>query len=224
MDQEQPSTSGTEGCRKRKVFSQSWLKEKKFKGWLTAHSDNEKAFCTACKKVLACGKSELTKHANRKCHILNCNKENIKIENNRVASLLTKESDRRDHVNEIKQTEIKLSAFYAEHNIALNTLDHMVPLIKEICTKPEVVRDFSLSRRKCTKIIQNVISKRETEKNIELLKEQRFSILIDESTTISNDKVLCILVKYYNSEQRKCISVVRYVTIRRNRLFRTKNL
>lgn len=150
----------------------------------------------------------MTKHANRKCHILNCNKENIKIENNRVASLLTKESDRRDHVNEIKQTEIKLSAFYAEHNIALNTLDHMVPLIKEICTKPEVVRDFSLSRRKCTKIIQNVISKRETEKNIELLKEQRFSILIDESTTISNDKVLCILVKYYNSEQRKCITVL----------------
>lgn len=36
-----------------------------------SHSDDAKAYCTVCKKVLACGKLELTRHASRKSHKLN---------------------------------------------------------------------------------------------------------------------------------------------------------
>jgi len=52
----------------------------------------------------------------------------------------------------------------------------MVPLIKDICNNPQVVNDLTLSRTKCAKIVQNVISKRETEKIVQILRNQKFSI------------------------------------------------
>lgn len=209
----QPSTSGTinigligKELQKpaEKVFKKSWLEIKEFKGWLVAHPDNKKAFCAACKKVLACGKSELLKHATRQSHKVNMKKFDNK---NPSTSLLTVDHNyNMDHINKVKAAEIKLTTFFAKHNVALQLVDHMVPLIKSICSDPQVVQDLTLSRKKCTQIIKNVIGKRETEKTIKNLKCQKFSILLDESTTIANDKILCILVKYVSPDDKKCIT------------------
>lgn len=131
MDHLQPSTSGIGKEKKKptkKVFKASWLQIKEFKGWLVAHSDNRKAFCSACKKVLVCGKSELLKHATRKHHIANINKI---CDDNPSTSPLTVDHDNNmemDNINKVKAAEIKLTAFFAEHNIALHLVDHMVPL------------------------------------------------------------------------------------------------
>jgi len=70
---------------------------------------------------------------------------------------------------------------------------------------PQVINDLKLSRKKCTQIIKNVLGKHETEKLIINLKSQKFSNLIDESTTICNDKLLYVLVKYVLLETKKCI-------------------
>ncbi|KAL6419771.1 hypothetical protein ACFW04_014435 [Cataglyphis niger] len=62
----------------------------------------------------------------------------------------------------------------------------MVPLLKETCSDAH-----------------------ENAKSINLLlikKKQKFSILIDESTSITNNKLLCILVKFVSLENRKCIT------------------
>lgn len=42
------------------------------------------------------------------------------------------------HKSKVKR-EIKLAAFFAEHNIAFCTADHLIPLLKDICIEPEVV-------------------------------------------------------------------------------------
>jgi len=73
-------------------------------------------------------------------------------------------------MKDVKRVEIKLAVFYAEHNIALRTLDHMVPSMKQIFNKPKIANDLSLSRRKCTQI-KNIIAKRESEKTIEIKKK-----------------------------------------------------
>lgn len=108
-----------------------------------------------------------------------------------------------DHKNKVKSAEIKLAVFYAEHNIAFEILQHMVPLLKEICINPQVVKDLSLSAKKCSKIITNVVARVEIEKTIQILKHQTFSILVDETTDISNDKLFCILVKYISPSTKK---------------------
>lgn len=154
---------------------------------------------------MLCGKSDLIKHSKTKLHVQNVNKSR----NVAPSALLPKLNNNiknEDHVNKVKTAEIKLATFYAEHNIAFQTVDHLVPLLKETCSDPQVVNDLKLSRKKCTQIVKNVLGKRENEKLVTNLKNQKFSILVDESTTISNDKLLCILVKYVSLENKKCVT------------------
>jgi len=199
----QPSTSGIGKKSTKKVFKTFWLEIKEFRGWLVRHPDNEKAFCSACKKVLTCGKSELFKHATRQRHIFNMNK----IRENLSTSLLTVDHNyNMDHINKVKAAEIEFAAFVGEHNIAITLLDHMVPLMKRIFSDSQIAEDFTLGRTKCTQILKNIVGKRETEETIQNLQSQKFSILLDESTTIANEKILCILVKYVSRETKKCIT------------------
>ncbi|KYM96899.1 hypothetical protein ALC62_12436 [Cyphomyrmex costatus] len=204
----QPSTSCIEEKKRsrRKVFQYSWLSIDTFKDWLMPHENDEKALCSVCNKVISCGKSDLTKHSLTKLHINNINKNRNITPSALLHKLESNVTEKKDHVNKVKTAEIKISAFYAEHNIAFQTVDHMVPLLKATCSDPQVVNDLKLSRQKCTQIVKNVLGKRETEKLITNLKSQKFSILIDESTSISNDKLLCILVKYVSLENKKCIT------------------
>lgn len=183
---------------KTKVFQYSWLSLDIFKNWLTPHENNKKALCSVCNRVLSCGKSELVKHSKTKLHAKNVKRHNV------TPSTLVLTNTNEDHINEIKTFEIKLAVFYAEHNIAFQTIDHMVPLLKEISSNPQVVQNVTLARQKCSKIVTNILGKRETDKLVTILKLQKFSILIDESTTITNDKVLCILVRYISPEAKKC--------------------
>nr|XP_012147361.1 PREDICTED: uncharacterized protein LOC105663392 [Megachile rotundata] len=128
--------------------------------------DRCRALCIACNKTIRCCKTDVDNHEKTNVH------------------------------HKAKRAEIKLSAFFAEHNVAFCTVDHLIPLIKDICIEPEVVQDLSLARHKCAKIVTNVIAKREIENIIDCLKTCRFSILIDESTDISDTKLMCVLVRY----------------------------
>lgn len=205
MEHPRPSTSGIEGNKKRKVaksFQTAWLEHDDFKNWLTQHSDNGKAYCTACDKILVCGKTDLSRHANRASHIENLNLKR----DNPSTSLLASPVQNRDHINKVKSAEIKLATFYAKHNIALQTIDHLVPLLKDICSDPQVVKDLTLSQTKCAQIIKNVVAKAEDENTVENLKHQKFPVLLDESTNITSDKMLCILVKYVSPKTKKCIT------------------
>ncbi|KZC14945.1 hypothetical protein WN55_08220 [Dufourea novaeangliae] len=153
MDYQQPSSSGLadkKRSNKGKVFQLSWLKNNIFKDWLKS-DNNKKAFCTACNKVLACGKSELIRHSRTQLHIKNTSKS-CDITPSVLLPKVDSNSDL-DHVNKVKTAEIKLAAFYAEHNIAFQTINHMVPLLKETCSDPQVVKDLKLSR---TKYMDNV--------------------------------------------------------------------
>ena len=64
---------------------------------------------------------------------------------------------------------------------------------------------MSLSRFKCSTIVKDVLTKRETEKLIENLKTCKFFILLDESTDITDTKFMCLLVRYVcpNNEKIK---------------------
>lgn len=206
MEHERPSTSGIERLykkRKAKAFKESWLDNETLKGWLKIHPDGARAYCTACEKALVCGKSELIRHASRAIHIHNISRpRSDKTNSNPLA--LSPVMENINYIEKVKQAENKLAIFYAEYNIALDSLSYMVHLLQDICIEPRVVHDLALSRKKCTQIITNVIGKREDENTIGNLKQQRFSVLIEESTAVvTNDKILSILVKYVDRDSKE---------------------
>ncbi|EFN80489.1 hypothetical protein EAI_05557 [Harpegnathos saltator] len=150
MDHPRPITSITQEeepkvkrkC-KIKVFQQSWLEIEIYKDWLTSHSDGTKAYCTACKKVLVCGASKLSRHANRQVHKKKFAQMKKSKNNNNDPStlLLAAKIENKSHKDKVKAAELKI-AFYAEHNIAINTVDHLISLLT-----PSVAEQNSV---KCT--------------------------------------------------------------------------
>jgi len=63
--------------------------------------------------------------------------------------------------NMIKKSEIRLAAFKVEHNISINTIDHLVELFKQIQKDIKDINTDKLScnRTKYTAIINNVTGK-----------------------------------------------------------------
>nr|CAI5832934.1 unnamed protein product [Callosobruchus analis] len=99
----------------------------------------------------------------------------------------------------IKENEIRIASFIAEHNLAINVSDHLIELIKSICLsgmEPSQISKMSCDRTKCTSIINNVIGKTSFERLISKLKVSKFSLIVDESTDVSSKKHLAIVVRY----------------------------
>lgn len=113
-------------------------------------------------------------------------------------STLSKEvfTDSSDKI--IKQNEIRIASFIAEHNLAINVSDHLTELIKSICLsgmQPSQVCKMSCDRTKCTGIVINVIGKFISE-----LKVKKCSLIVNESTDISSEKHLDLVVRYNNNK------------------------
>jgi len=124
---------------------------------LTSHEDDTKAICSVCKKVLSCGKTDLIRHQKTQMHANNIAKSrNV----NPSASLAASNDTFEDHAKRVKISEIKLAAFYATHNIALEIIDDMVPILKDTFIDSQIAKDLTLSRKKCTQIINNILGKR----------------------------------------------------------------
>lgn len=55
---------------------------------------------------------------------------------------------------------------------------------------------MTLNRTKCTSIVKNVIANVESVETINNLRHFPFSILVDESTDVTDQKFMCALVRY----------------------------
>ncbi|CAN7951098.1 unnamed protein product [Ixodes pacificus] len=95
-----------------------------------------------------------------------------------------------------------MAAFFAAHNVAFETVDHLIPLLKDI-SESKILDKVTLGRKKCTNIVKNILARVETEELAQTLRETTFSILIDESTDVSSQKQLCVLARYVDPSSGK---------------------
>jgi len=108
----------------------------------------------------------------------------------------------------VKKAEISIAAFFCEHNSSILSCEHLVKVVKRAAKDSAIVKDVKLGRTKCSAIVRNVIAKTETEALAEELQKTVFSVMIDESTDVSNKKNMCILVRYVSSSSKKLITTL----------------
>lgn len=96
----------------------------------------------------------------------------------------------------VKQAEIRIASMFAEHNIAFQVADHFIQVIKKSFIDSEIAKNLKLNRTKCTGIIKNVLTTIESDETINNLNNVKFSVLVDESTDITDHKFMCTLVRY----------------------------
>jgi len=104
-------------------------------------------------------------------------------------------------VRKVKVAEIRIASFIAENNLPINLVDHLVVLIKSIDLKRKDLEKLSCNRTKCTRLINNVVGATGFDNVLNIMKNHKFSILVDESTDHSCIKHLAIVV-------RTCINFV----------------
>lgn len=187
--------------RKRVPYTQKyinkWENDPKFAHWLTKSNKGPLYFhCKLCNSDGKAGKSELEKHAAGEKH-----KKIVESSKNTV-SVLSMPSVSGEKVLEkkVKEAEIRLAAVVSELNLPFSATEKLVPAIQAICSDPDVVKKLKLGRTKCTGIVKNVLGNVKRDELLNLLRENVFSLMVDESTDRGCTKHLALVARVATSQ------------------------
>ncbi|KAK0157056.1 hypothetical protein PV328_011951, partial [Microctonus aethiopoides] len=178
----------------RNVFNNTWLRNKLFKNWLRPTSNENKAFSSFCGIEMACKKSILIAHAKSQKH-----NKNSRIVDPTLPSASDDESyliEEKEAKENIQKAVIEIAAYIATNNMPISSVDGLVALINRFSVMKGVPGNLGVTRKKCSNIINNVLGEKQSQDLSQNLNNNKFSVLVDESTTTAGNKLLRILVKY----------------------------
>ncbi|KAK0084246.1 hypothetical protein PV326_006337 [Microctonus aethiopoides] len=214
MEIESRSMDDKQTTTKRKVFNDIWLENEIFQDWLRRSSDENKALCSFCEIEMACKKSTSITHAKSKKHI-----KKSRIIDPTLPSASDDQScvvDKNEAKENMKKAEITLAAFVATHNIPLSCVDDKVAVFSTVSVTKGVLGQMVLSRKKCCSIIRNVLGEKQSQDLSQNLSHNKFSVLVDESTTTA-DATDCSALKLYeafeSSFQERNVSLTNIVAV-----------
>lgn len=181
-------TSGLGVTMPKRKFREEWLQDGDFRGWLRKVDDDEnKAYCVVCRSSMVTEISTLKRHRTSKRHT-----EALALQ----TASPNQPSPPSDCDDSVTRAEIKLTAFLAEHNISINSIDHLTSLLKDIFPDSQIANKLSLKRTKATRVL-NDIGKVSRNQLHDAMKENKFSVIIDETTDISTCKSCAIVIKMF---------------------------
>jgi len=172
-----------------RTFRPQWLEMKEFKSWLREVPDNASSFfCLFCDRSFSGGLSQIYRHAESKMHQKESEKSNI--EANKPNENLSTQTDELllTFDERKKSAEIRYAALITEKNIAHQTAKEILSFFQDIGKDPNVLKSMTMGRTKCKNIISNVLCPVETERVFNNIQNTKFSIFIDETSDITNEK------------------------------------
>lgn len=169
-------------------------------GWILPDPQDEKrAFCKVCKCSLIAHKKDLLLHSKSNKHI-QAVKNSTAGPSKKITEFM--------QVNISKQrkiAELKIAAFIAEH-CSTRTADHLTDLVNKLDNNSELLKGVKIHRSKCTALILNVIAPCLLEELISDIGNEKYSLIIDESTAIDCTKMMCVMIKYVSKSKKKVIT------------------
>lgn len=103
-----------------------------------------------------------------------------------------------------KISESKIATFIAEH-CSLNTVDHMMEILPQVDPSPDLSSKLKLHRTKCSMLIKNVLGPCMLSELMEEIGDSPYFIIMDESTDVSTQKVLCVMLRFFSAKQRQLV-------------------
>ncbi|XP_061464100.1 coenzyme Q-binding protein COQ10 homolog B, mitochondrial isoform X1 [Rhineura floridana] len=203
-----------------KRYCRDWEGEAGLKDWVRrVPGDQSKAACRYCICEIRAHHSDLVAHSKtkkHKKHVALLSQPSANVEKHpfefdiRHSLQLEKqvsfeaEQDKLDELRHAEMDEsinvcaLKLAAHIACH-MSIFTVDHLGCIIGGIAEK-----DISLHRTKCSTIIRDIIGPTVHKELLRDIGNGYYSLIIDESSDVSSQKQLCLMVRYF-SNKLKCI-------------------
>lgn len=191
---------GEPSRKKAKAYDQKyltrWEAEPKYKGWLAASKKGPLYFyCKSCNADCKGGKSEIDRHLASSKH----RNSAASLQSTRTLTSMPAVSGQTQLDKSVKEAEIRLAAFITEHNLPFNVMGHLVDVVKAACDDSQIAKNVSCGRTKCTAIVKNVLGEQSRQDICELLRRQKFSLLVDESTDKGTVKHLSLVARVMNA-------------------------
>ncbi|CAL9702146.1 unnamed protein product [Knipowitschia caucasica] len=185
-----------------KLFSQKYRKEwesnPEFKGWLKPFiGDNTRAYCMYCKADFYAKLSDIKKHMATEKHTQKAKPYNSSTQSKLPLIIKKTES--------AKKAEATMALAIAEH-CSLLACDHIGEACKIAFSDSTAATHFKMHRTKCTEMINGVLAPYFLKKLVTDVGDQRFSLLLDESTDVSVSKYLGVVIRYFSDTKQTIVS------------------
>ncbi|KAL6421193.1 hypothetical protein ACFW04_013746 [Cataglyphis niger] len=171
----------SETKKPKRNFSEGWLKDDRFQSWIRKVSFDDSLFhCIVCNKNFTCSLSHVIRHADSaksKKHIIKCKENETNKSSEDINELFLPFEERK------KSAEIQY-ALIADKNISHQLAKDILTFFQEMGKDYNVLKIMNMGRTKCTNIISNVIQ------------NTKFSIFIDKTSDILNEKWMTFFVQY----------------------------
>lgn len=184
----------------RSGFLQEWLDIDEFKLWLCKDPhDNNFYLCKVCEKSYEAHLSHIRRHAKSATHLQLCAEKGI--EASKDNDFNTQDAESPLSFDERKKSaEIRYAALIAEKNIPFRTAKEILSFFQHVGEDPNVLKSMSMGLTKCSNIISNVLYPVENIHVVHNLQRTKFSIFIDETSDICNEKWMTFFVRYVDPE------------------------
>ncbi|KAG7154707.1 hypothetical protein Hamer_G015069 [Homarus americanus] len=175
----------------KQSFRDVWLKNEDFQPWLSRVEDNpSRAFCNICKREVSAELTSIKRHKTTKMHAVYEASEKQEVQQERIPV------HQGNYVaNGVAVATILFVCLIAELNLLFTTADHLVDLMKRMILDSVIAEDMNMKRTKCTEVVRT-LGWCATEDLLDKLRENKFSIIVDETTDISTMKASSVLVRF----------------------------
>lgn len=173
----------------RRRYNKQWETNDKLKHWLTSREvdSHEMAWCTICRKALHPRIDGLTYHAT--LHPIESDGEPEAEPD--IATISNIQKD-------VIKLSLALSALVVARNRTFLLLNYLVSFLTKFIHDSDIMKKISINRSKSTEIVKNILKPAQIARIKSILKSQRFSVIIDESTDVTTTHSFCIIVRYYD--------------------------
>ena len=194
----------------------AWLQEENvdsvcFEVWCRKIDAPGVSFCVPCGKTIAyrsSGKKALVAHANDPEHrrILSSVYKSTKLDG-AVKTTVTQDG-LGDRTCELKAV---VCSFIAERCLPFSIGSELVQLSKRLAVDPKALNALSLSRGSTTYSTTHGVGQAYKEELNEKLCGKWFSLNVDEATNANNDKIVNVLVQYFDEELGNVVQMCQIV-------------
>lgn len=119
-----------------------------------------------------------------------------------MLQFFSKKKAAEDPQDEVATAELLISAFMAEHGMPFHQAEHLSEVVKKMFPKCDVAQKMFMKKTKASYVMQEGIAYEERQEIAKICKENKFSIMIDESTDVSVSQVLAVMIRFF--DKAKC--------------------
>lgn len=149
-------------------------------------------YCSVCERTLVNHLSHLKNHATKSAHVQRLEQKKNQVQ---LDQFFTEEQRSLD--KQVMQAELTLVMFCICHNLPFLLMDFLPFLLRECCPDSRIAKLIKCGRTKATQLADTLGGK--ARENItSTMQSSKFSLIVDETTDVSDRKCLVLVVRYFD--------------------------